>query len=75
MNNIMKKQQLSETDDLKYIFNKYLDTVKRCKPNRRIANQLKLSIDTIQVYYKSKELTNNSVQEFIPGNPSCAFIS
>ena len=40
---------LSSESDLEYLFNKYLQTVKDGKPNIRLANQVKLVIDCIQI--------------------------
>jgi hypothetical protein len=46
--------ELSDIENLTYLFEKYKFTVERGKPNLRMANLLKKYIDIIQV----KELTN-----------------
>lgn len=46
--------ELSDIENLTYLFEKYKFTVERGKPNLRAANLLKTYIDIIQV----KELTN-----------------
>ena len=46
--------ELSDIENLTYLFEKYKFTVERGKPNLRLANLLKKYIDIIQV----KELTN-----------------
>jgi hypothetical protein len=46
--------ELSDIENLTYLFEKYKFTVERGKPNLRAANRLKKYIDIIQV----KELTN-----------------
>jgi len=43
---------MEESKALEWLSNKYLDTVKRGKPNLRLANQLKLIIDVVQVYHE-----------------------
>jgi len=45
----LPKFELSDVDDLKYLFEKYLITVKRNKPNQKAANLLKTMIDVTQV--------------------------
>ena len=46
--------ELSDADNLEYFFHQYLSSVKRGKPNQRMANNLKTLIDIIQV----KTITN-----------------
>ena len=46
--------ELSDIENLTYLFEKYKFTVEHGKPNLRVANLLKKYIDIIQV----KELTN-----------------
>lgn len=46
--------ELSDADNLKYFFDKYISSVERGKPNQRMADHLKSIIDVIQV----KSLTN-----------------
>ena len=41
--------ELSDADNLKYFFHKYLSTVEKGKPHQRTANNLKTLIDIIQV--------------------------
>ena len=48
--------ELSDIDNLKYFFEKYLFSVERGKPNQRMANILKTLIDVILV----KNLTNEN---------------
>lgn len=41
--------ELSDVDNLKYFFDKYISSVERGKPNQRMADNLKSIIDVIQV--------------------------
>lgn len=50
----LPSSELSDVDNLKYFFDKYISSVERGKPNQRMANNLKTLIDILQV----KNLTN-----------------
>lgn len=47
--NSIPGSNLSDMDSLEYFFDKYKFSVKRGKPNQKMANNLKLYIDLIQV--------------------------
>jgi hypothetical protein len=45
----LPSQPLSDLEGLEYFYTMYKRTVERGKPNQRMAEQLKLYIDTIQI--------------------------
>lgn len=45
----MVNLKIGVSDDLEFLFKKYLSSINRNKPNQRLANQLKIMIDCIQI--------------------------